>query len=185
MPASNRLQNMRLIKGNIHDKVQPSTVKEMAANIRKHDDITIYSNISVLTALYLFLYWIVEGKGYQKIERITKFPHSNMHQVFGAIHHYLQDWADSIIVPGSYKSRQEIALNNCRKTEFKSTTLIVDSAPFSLTKRDTFKGKSKHHSFKKNGHAINIQFIITHDHQVVYTGGPYYPKESDAKTREM
>lgn len=170
----------RIMESEVHNKVPEVVVNDMYDFLSHIENLTLYGPGNLRYKLYCFLYYAVRGIGYQKLETITRFPHSDCHQCFGCLRSKLYEWALSKIVPSKLKIRKAIAVQFVVHNQFQDCTLLIDSKDFKIEKQSDRGTKSKHHSFKENCHCIRVQFISTHDLIVRWISGPFTPKTYDA-----
>jgi hypothetical protein len=89
----------------------------------------------------------------KKLENISHFPYSNMHNLFGQRHSHLVCWADCQIRPTTLTACQRAAYHQIHNSFFKQSILIVDFKDFKLKKQDNLNVKSKYWSKKEKHHA--------------------------------
>ena len=91
----------RIMESEVHSKVPEVVVNDMYDFLSHTENLTLYGYVNLRYKLYCFLYYAVRGIGYQKLETITRFPHSYCHQCFGCLHSKLYEWASTFKIKNS------------------------------------------------------------------------------------
>ena len=176
---TNKLKD-RVLKAEVHKRIACNIVNHLKCYCESDEQLTLYGDISIQKAVYLFLHHILYYQSYKNMEERFNVPHSNMKQIFGTISNRLVLWSNGIIIPGTRKDRLDEAKAIIKDDEFKSCTLLIDGSDFPLQKQDNLRSKSEWHSYKLKRHGLRYQVIISNSGKVRYVSRSFHPKLHDA-----
>lgn len=87
MLTINQMRGKQILFTTVHQKILLEYLNEFIHSVDNPNLITLYGQISLKEAIYLFIYYIITGEGYYIMESKFIFLHSNYDQVFSKICH--------------------------------------------------------------------------------------------------
>jgi hypothetical protein len=143
-------------------------------------DMQLYGGYPKEEVAIIFLYWLVKGDSYTKIDRYTGLPKSNMKQTFGTIRRALMAPLSAFVDFGTYQERAAASLGVIQDDLFAHTTLLLDGVQIRSQYFFTEEEKENLSSKKfKGSNAINFIVVTRLDGKIVYVSPGYGGRRHD------
>jgi hypothetical protein len=165
------------------DAVFPQAVQQRLTNAVNEASPEIYGKYPAELVLKIFLYWLVSDDSYIKLERLTKFPHSNVKQGFGSIRNAVLPVCRSYITPGTFQDRQRIALEEIDDPEFQDITGILDGVHVPFECALSADERKEFASHKLNWKpALNFMVVTNLENRICYVSTGHPARRHDITT---
>jgi hypothetical protein len=178
-PAIRQLRNIanvtQLVRNRLGHQVTQALLQEV-----QQVDMLLYGGYPKEEVAIIFLYWLVKGDSYSKIDRYTGLPKSNMKQTFGTIRRVLKTPLSALVNFGTYQERAAASLGVVQDDLFAHTTLLLDGVQVRTQYFFTDEEKENLSSKKfKGNNAINFIVVSRLDGKIVYVSPGYGGRRHD------
>lgn len=164
--------------------IHQSTIEQYLGCVRDHNqEIQLYGDWDAEDVALAFLWYLVIGPSYRKVEQKTRIPKSDLKQHFGTIRRIISPWAALKVVPGSAFDRRSLANRLIDDVGFKDISGILDVSDFRAVPLDVDeeeKQKCMDWKFKFKG-GYKYLFHMLPNEKFAFVGGNSGGRRHDLK----